>query len=105
MSKFEQQFEAAMFNIYKRAKNEAGYTANVFLQMLTDRGGLETARFLINQPKPSDGYTNLFERGRLDLTVEALVIEGEKWHVLFTPDELEKALNRLTQYGYTPRPS
>lgn len=71
--------------------------------MLTDRGGLATAKYLISTPKPSEGYTHLFERGRLDLTVEAMIVENARWHPLFSDDELAKARHRLKQYGYTPR--
>ena len=97
------QFDGAMFEIYNRAKSEAGYNATIFLRMLGDRGGLATAKYLINSPKPSDGYTQLYERGRLDLTVEAMVVESRKWHTLFTNEELEKARVRLAQYGYNPK--
>jgi len=62
-----------------------------------------TAKYLINSRKPSDGYTNLWERGRLDLTVEAMVMENSKWHELFTSEELDKARRRLTDYGYTTK--
>lgn len=96
-------FDAAMFDIYRRAKDEASYNATIFLKMLTDRGGLETAKALINSPQPSDGYTSLYERGRLDLTVEAMVVENPKWHLLFLEEELERANRRLTAYRYLPR--
>jgi hypothetical protein len=72
------QFDQAMFSIYDRAKAEANYNATLFLGMLQRRGGLLTAKQLINSPKPSDGYTALYERRRLDLTVEALVVESPK---------------------------
>jgi hypothetical protein len=103
MEKLADEFNQAMFEIYRRAKDEAKYPANIFLQMITDRGGLDTARYLINQPRPSDGYTHLYERGRIDLTVEAMIVEGERWHPLFTADELIKARKRLLDYGYSPR--
>jgi len=103
MEKLKAEFQEAMFNIYRVAKDEAKYPANVFLKMLTDRGGLDTAKYLINAPKESDGYTALYERGRLDLTVEAVVVENKKWHVLFVPEEIEKARKRLIRYGYTPK--
>ena len=103
MKNLERRFDGAMFDIYRRAKAEAGYNATIFLGMLSDRGGLATAKFLINSLKPSDGYTHLFERGRLDLTVEALVVENQDWHPLFLPDELDKARKRLIDYGYAPR--
>jgi hypothetical protein len=100
----QQQFDEAMLTIYKRAKYEAKYNATIFLGMLHTRRGLETAKYLINSEKPSDGYTHLYERGRLDLTVEALVVEDERWHGLFTPEELVRARKRLEQYGYAPKP-
>ena len=94
----EEKFTAAMFDIYKRAKAEAGYNASIFLGMLTKQGGLATAKQLINAPKPSDGYTHLYERGRLDLTVEALVVGQPQWASLFTPEELARAKRRLDEY-------
>jgi hypothetical protein len=48
------QFDEAMFEIYRRAKLEAGYNATIFLRMITDRGGLSTAKYLINSRMPSD---------------------------------------------------
>lgn len=95
-----QLFDQAMFEIYAKAKAEAKYAATLFLGMLQKQGGLLTAKQLINGSKPSDGYTALYERGRLDLTVEAMVIENAEWHELFTVDELNRARKRLLEYGY-----
>jgi hypothetical protein len=101
MKDLARRFDAAMFEIYRRAKLEAGYNATIFLRMISDKGGLATAKFLINSPTPSDGYTRLYERGRLDLTVEAMVVENPRWHPLFTNHELALASSRLRKYGYT----
>jgi hypothetical protein len=54
---------------------------------------------LINSPHVSEGYTALWERKRLDLTVEALVLDPQ-WKELFTKDELNKAKQRLLDYRY-----
>jgi uncharacterized membrane protein YebE (DUF533 family) len=104
MADLESQFDVAMFGIYRRAKDEAGYNATIFLKMLTDNRGLRTAKALINAAKPSDGYTALYERGRLDLTVEALVVEDERWRSLFLEEELAGARKRLRDYRYEPKP-
>jgi len=93
------KFTTAMFDIYRRAK-EAGYHATIFLQMLSDRHGQATAKTLINAARPSDGYEALHRMGRLDLTVEALIVEQPRWHRLFTKEEIDKARDRLEQYGY-----
>ncbi|WP_439597978.1 hypothetical protein [Falsiroseomonas sp.] len=100
MPTLEERFDAAMMNIYKRARSEAKYNATIFLGMLLDKRGLRTAKQLINEPNVSDGYTALWERGRLDLTVEAMVIDHPEWHSLFEEEELAKARKRLEQYGY-----
>jgi hypothetical protein len=102
MQNLSKQFDGAMLEIYLRAKSEAGYTAKIFFQMLSKKGGLTTARDLINSSKPSVGYTNLYQLGRLDLTVEAMIVENAKWHELFTIEEIDKARVRLKQYNYNP---
>lgn len=103
MTDIESQFDEAMFAIYRRAKDEAKYNATIFLNMLNDQGGLLTAKYLINADKPSDGYTALYLRDRLDLTVEAEVVEHKRWHSLFTEEELKRARDRLIAYRYAPK--
>ena len=51
------RFDQAMFDIYRRADVEFGYRPTIFLNMLHERGGVQTAKALINVAKPSDGYT------------------------------------------------
>ena len=89
-----------MMNIYRRALIECHYNATRFLQMLYEHRGVETARILLRASDVSDGYVALWERGRLDLTVEAVILD-EQWHPLFSDDEREIAGKRLTEYGYT----
>lgn len=98
-SDLEIEFNKAMLNIYHAAKSEAKYNAQRFLQMVVDHGGVEAAHMLINADTVSDGYTALWERGRLDLTVEAMVINTPKFHPLFTEEELQICRDRLKQYG------
>lgn len=98
-SPLEQEFHRAMVDIYERARNEANYVANRYIQMVAEHGGVETAKILINSDRPFDGYTALWERGRLDITVEALV-QNPQWAPLFSAEEIEKARQRLIDYGY-----
>ena len=90
-------FHKAMVSIYERAKAEVGYTPTYFLRMLSELGPLETARKLLHDPTVSDGFANLWDRGRLDLTVEALVLRPE-FSSLFTDEELDRARGRLKQF-------
>jgi len=95
----EAEFSEAMFEIYTRARDEAKYNASQYLHMLHELGALETARTLINADRPSDGYTKLWELRRLDLAVEALVIQ-HKWAPLFEEHEIRRARERLIAYDY-----
>jgi hypothetical protein len=96
----ESEFHESMLNIYRCAKSEAKYNAIIFLQMVVDHGGLDAANRLINALNISDGYTALWERKKLNLTVEAMVLENEKYHSLFTAEQLAICKKRLTEYGY-----
>lgn len=98
-SLLEAQFGAAMFNLYRRCKAEV-YHPSQFLRSLYERGGLGVAKWYINDDTPTSGYTRLWNEGRLDLTVEAFVVENPEWHPLFTDEELAKARKRLEAYGY-----
>lgn len=89
-------FDEAMMQIYLVAKNQAGYNATRFLQMLGEHGGLETARRLL--PHMSDGFTQLWQRSRLDLTVESLILQP-RWRDLFTDEERDVARRRLLECG------
>lgn len=93
-------FGEEMHRIYQRALSEAGYKATRFLHMLHEHGGLQTARTLLHASTVSEGYAALWERGRLDLTVEAMIHDNARWHPLFTPAELAICEKRLTDYEY-----
>lgn len=95
----EAQFDNAMMDIYRNALKEAKYDAKRFLQMLLEHHGIETARRLLYSNHVSEGYTALYERQRLDLTVEALILKPE-WNELFTDEDREIARKRLKEYGY-----
>ncbi len=99
MTELEVRFHRAMIGIYERAKEECGYNATRFLGMVSERGGLATARTLLATDKPSDGFTALWECGRLDLTVEAFVLKPE-FATLFTEGEKNVAKRRLEDYGF-----
>ena len=88
-----------MLGVYESAKRECRYSATRFLQMLMDLGGVEAARRLVLSDRPSDGFTALWECGRLDLTVESVVLKAE-FTELFSDGVREAAAARLQAYGY-----
>jgi len=125
MTELELELENAMRNIYERCVAEIGtYRPTVFLDMIGDRGGVGTVRYLILEENlsdsyPSDGYPSYgFGRlhkageaskgGRLDLSLEALIVENPQFHSLFGDDKeeiVEKATKRLHDYSYKPKVS
>lgn len=93
-------FDDEMLGIYQRALAETGYNASRFLQMLHEHRGLETARILLHSANVSEGYKALCQRGRLDLTVEAVIHGNSKWHPLFTKEDIAICKERLEEYEY-----
>lgn len=67
--------------------------------MLATLGGVGTARRLLHSHDLPSGFTTLWERGRLDLTIEALVVQPQ-FRDLFTADEIAIAHKRLDDLGY-----
>jgi hypothetical protein len=100
--RLELRFDEAMLEIYDRAKKEIKYNASYFHRMLLEHGGLVTARRFLHDPDATAGFTRLWEKGRLDLSVEAYVLRSE-FRPLFTEEELAAARRRLNEFGYTVR--
>lgn len=92
-------FDDAMVAIYTRARDETGYVASYFIQMVSEFGGLEAARQLLHSPAPSEGFTALWEKRRLDLSVEYHVLLPQFEH-LFDRRERDIAYRRLKDYGF-----
>lgn len=99
MTDLEKRFDRAMREIYMTAKRECGYNATRFLQLVGEKGGLVAAKQLISKPGGTDGFTTLWEHGRLDLSVEAHVIKPE-YESLFTEEERRMCRERLEEFGY-----
>lgn len=95
----EKAFHHAMLGIYEQARDACDYRAVRFLQMVSDRGGLETAKRLLAQEEIQAGLTTLWECQRLDLSMEALVLEP-RFKLLFNESELKTARERLDAFGY-----
>ena len=96
----EAEFHRAMLNIYDAAA-KLGYRPTRFLQMVHELGGVAAARRLLSTPEAPSGLTELWKRGRLDISMEALVVQ-ERWKPLFTDEKRQAARERLTAYGYEP---
>jgi hypothetical protein len=94
-----EQFHRLMVRSYQRAQQEIRYNPVLFIKMIAQHGGVGTAKRLLRSPAVSSGFTTLWERHRLDLTVEAMALQPP-FAPLFTSEELRTARDRLAEYGY-----
>ena len=69
------------------------------MQMLSEHGGLETARRLLAKDDPQAGLFRLYDIGLLDKSLEVVVLRP-KFRSLFTEAELMEAHRRLEELGY-----
>ena len=99
----KKEFHEAMIAVYTRTFSACGYRAGRFLEMVNTHGGLETAKMLLREEEPRGGFVALHEKGRLEVTMEALIVENKRWHPLFTQEEIKIAEKRLSDFGYNPR--
>ena len=76
-----------------------GAPAKRLLQDLEAYGGVRTAQDLFRKHRVSDGFDQLAQRGKLELTLEALVIKGQ-FGSLFTDEEANWCLEVLMEAGY-----
>jgi hypothetical protein len=89
-------FEAALRELYYQW-GDLGYWANRFYQKFSSHckryvGGVEAVRSVL--PYETAGFLFLKERGRLNLSVESLILKPE-WRDLFDDDDLEIAKQKL----------
>ena len=99
-SDLELAFHERMQQIYEQARTECSYTATRFLQMVNAEGGLHAAKKLLGAGGYSEGLTRLWEEKRLDISMEATILQ-EPWCGLFTEDELLIARKKLEELGYS----
>jgi hypothetical protein len=59
MKDLRQQFHDAVVDIYLRAKHECKYNPARFVQLVTEKGGVEAVRALILKDGRAEGYGNL----------------------------------------------
>ena len=69
--------------------------------MVHQHGGVAAAKRLLRASPAQTGLTKLWELGRLDISMESLVVQ-ERWRPLFSDAERQTAWERLNAFGYDP---
>lgn len=67
--------------------------------MGNEKGGLVTAKALLSSQEPQSGLTTMWECGRFELSMEALVLDP-RFETLFSVEEREIARELLVAYGW-----
>ena len=60
---------------------------------------LQQAKRILSGSRESDGFAQLSDKGRLDLSLEALAVK-KQFTALFTDEEANNALDRLLYAGF-----
>ncbi|VVM61684.1 hypothetical protein PS631_01324 [Pseudomonas fluorescens] len=95
----DEVFTAFLRDKASEIQDAVNYRPNDFLKMLGLMGGYQTAMSLLAKPRVSEGFTRLYLERRLDLSVEALILES-LWAGFFDEHLLSSAEERLNQVGY-----
>jgi hypothetical protein len=90
----EQKFIAA----WAAAREEAA-KLGVRMRPITDADAMKTARRALSGNRESDGFAALEQLRRLDLSLEALVVD-KRFTGLFSDEEANTALMRLLDAGF-----
>ncbi|GAA4860672.1 DUF262 domain-containing protein [Pseudonocardia benzenivorans] len=91
------QFDQVVLDTIDACKADLGYNPKQFKVMVNQYGALGAVRRILHAPAVSDGFVTLWERRRLDLTVEAIATD-ERFRHLFTEEELAVAEKRLADF-------
>ena len=90
----EQKFIAAWV-----ANREKAQAIGVRMRPITAETAMKNARYALTGNRISDGFNILADKGRLDLSLEALVVD-KRFTSLFSDEEANNALMRLLDAGY-----
>ena len=76
---------------------EQAQTLGVRIRPISD---MTAVRRCLSSHRESDGFFQLADQGRLDLSLEALAVK-KQFTALFSDEEANNALDRLLAAGYT----
>jgi hypothetical protein len=91
---FEERINSAIREMFK-----IGYKPHIFMDMRIEHGTIEAIKRLIHSEEVPSGFTTLWEKQRLDLSVENIIQEPE-WTSLFTDGDRQLAKKRLKAYNF-----
>ena len=82
------------------AARQAAEALGVRMRPVDAQDAMKQARYILGGHRESDGFSQLAQLGRLDLSLEALAVK-KPYTVLFTDEQANNALTRLLDAGYS----
>jgi hypothetical protein len=99
MPALDRDFHRRVVAAAQQCRDDFGYNPTYWLRMIQEHGSVDAAKRLLRGPRASDGFTRLWEEGRLDLSVEFFVLMPE-FSLLFSEEEQTEARRRLELYEF-----
>lgn len=92
-------FTVALVEAITAAERDCGVLQPKLRQSVSVYGGVSAVKEYIKRKRASDGFDALKAVGRLELSMEALVI-SKPYHALFTDEEVNACLDLLCGADY-----
>lgn len=99
MNELEKQFTEELIKKCEQSKGVNGYNPTRMMETIHKFGGVKTAKEILRKGRVSDGFDKLREAQKLELTMEATVID-RKYGELFEDEEVNSCYELLCEYGY-----
>ena len=90
--------EEKFIQAWAKARAEAA-KLGIRMRPVADADAMKTAKRCLSSHRESDGFFQLADQNRLDLSLEALAVQ-KGFTGLFTDEEANEALNRLLLANY-----
>ena len=99
MNPLETKFTQELIKKGEQAQKECNCNFTRFLQTVEKSGGVKAVKLLLSKDQLLDSFETLKACGRLDLAVEAVVVDS-KFADLFTDDEVNACFMRLCESNF-----
>lgn len=99
MEQLERTFTTELLGQLSAATEVTGVQEARLQEQAEKSGGVQAVKQLLSRNQTTRHFQRLKELGRLELSVEAMVIQG-KYSSLFTDDEVNACLDVLLENGY-----
>jgi hypothetical protein len=99
MNPLEMKFTQQLIKKCEQAQKECNCNSTRFLQTVEKSGGVKAVKMLLSKDQLSDGFETLKMCGRLDLSMEVVVIDNQ-FADLFTDDEVNTCFMRLCECNF-----